>query len=138
MIRKLSLDDYENYTNLISQLASHFEPYEFNVYKRLLDNLAEQYHIFIYEVDGKVIGTFKILIEQKWYSESSYVAHIEDVVIDHKYRGKGHGKHLMEYAIKFCEEQKCYKAVLYCNDNNVPFYEKSGFVREGGFLCKRF
>lgn len=138
MIRKITLDDYETYMNLIAQLTSHFEKYSYGVYKHLIEKLPEQYHIFMYEVDGSVIGTFKILIEQKWYAEASYVAHLEDVVIDKEYRGRGHGKAIMEYALKFCEVQGCYKAVLYCSDHNVMFYEKSGFTREGSFLCKRF
>lgn len=138
MIRKITLHDYSTYTNLMAQLATHFETYDYNVFKRLFEHLPSNYHIFMYELDGTVIGTVKILIEQKWYSEASYVAHIEDVVIDKVYRGQGYGKTLMEYVVEFCKGEGCYKAVLYCSEHNSPFYEKSGFHREGSFLCKRF
>jgi glucosamine-phosphate N-acetyltransferase len=138
LIRNITLDDYEAYTNLISQLASHFEKYDYKVYKHLIEKLPQYYHIFMYELEGKVIGTVKILIEQKWYSEKCYLAHIEDVVIDKLYRGQGYGKALMESVLQFCKDQHCYKVVLYCSDRNVPFYEKTGFIREGTFLCKRF
>ena len=54
-------------------------------------------------------------------------AHIEDVVVDNMYRGNRTGKLLIEELIKIAKHYKCYKVILDCSKENVPFYEKCGF-----------
>jgi predicted GNAT family N-acyltransferase len=49
-----------------------------------------------------------------------------NLVVATKYRGKGHGKTLMEFALKHVENNM---VSLKCNDELVPFYQKFGFVR---------
>ncbi len=58
----------------------------------------------------------------------SKVGHIEDIIIDEEYRGKGIGKMLIEYLKSMCNE--CYKIVLYCANHNIEFYEKLGFIKK--------
>jgi len=140
-IRKLkdTKEDYSAYTNLISQLASQYKIYDYEVFREFVKELDNDHSslIFLYEIDNKIVGTIKIIIEKKFYNEKCYVGHIEDVVVDNIYRGQGHGKKMVKFANDLCTEKGCYKVLLYCSDHNVKFYEKSGFMIEGNNLCKR-
>lgn len=140
MIYKItnSFKDYLEYTNLLSQLASNFEQPSFENFENYLDHLDSHTHIFLLEQNKNIVGTLKIIIEPKFYTSTSCVAHIEDVVIDKDFRSKGYGKELMNFANTFCQEKGCYKSILYCSIHNVPFYEKNGFMVEGANLVRRF
>jgi glucosamine-phosphate N-acetyltransferase len=77
--------------------------------------------------EGKVIGTTTLLIEQKFIHNCGLVGHIEDVVVHGKFRGGGIAYSLIEKAINMAREAGCYKVILDCNENLVPFYQKFGF-----------
>ena len=68
-----------------------------------------------------------LIIEEKLIHGGSKVGHIEDLVVDEKFRGKGYGKILLDYLIKKSKYFKCYKTILNCKLSNVGFYEKQGF-----------
>lgn len=128
--------DFLGYANLIKQLASNFIEYDYQTY---INFLKEMPHIYIYENEGRIVGTIKILIERKFYSKNSYVAHIEDLVVSQEFRGSGIGKTLVDFVIDQCRNQfNCYKVVLYCQHKNQKFYEKSGFKDDGANMCLRF
>ena len=40
--------------------------------------------------------------------------------------------------VKKMQEMECYKCILDCSDENVAFYEKSGFNRKGSFMTTYF
>lgn len=58
------------------------------------------------------------------------MGHIEDVVVDEKYRGKHLGKRIIEELKKIATEHGCYKTILDCAEKNVKFYEKCGFIKK--------
>ena len=59
------------------------------------------------------------------------LGHIEDIVIDTNYRNKNLGMFLLTKLKEICQEKKCYKIVLNCHDNNIGFYQKNGFIKNG-------
>ena len=59
------------------------------------------------------------------------MGHIEDVVVLEEYRGKGFGNILMKKLIEIGREEGCYKIVLNCNQENVGYYKKLGFIEKG-------
>jgi glucosamine-phosphate N-acetyltransferase len=92
--------------------------------------------IFVAWLDGKIVGTASVLIEEKVNRGTDKekgrlrtVAHVEEVVVDSEYRGKDVGKELMEYCINFSKLANAYKVILDCSEENIPFYEKCGFKR---------
>ncbi len=131
------LNDYLAYTNLISQLTTQYKSYEHSIYVNMINGMNFNEFIYFLEINNDIIGTIKIIVEKKFYNEESFVAHIEDVVIDLKYRGKGYGKKIIEFGESICREKQCYKVLLYCSDHNLTFYEKCGFLIDGNNLCKR-
>ena len=60
----------------------------------IVGNIDLNHQIFVIENKdtNHIIGTLTILIEQKVIHNMGKVGHIEDVVIDNKYRGRGLGK----------------------------------------------
>ena len=133
MINRLSFDhDHEQYLALLRQLTDtpSVSKSEFN--NRLREIYTNPHHnIFIMQTSDKIFATITVLIEPKIIRGLSYVAHIEDVVILDEFRGKGHGKVLVDYAIQYSKDQGCYKVILDCSDHMKAFYQKMGFKDKG-------
>ncbi len=77
--------------------------------------------------DGKIIGTAKLLIEQKFTHGGGKVGHLEDVAVRKGYEGNGIATKIINEIIFRAKKEKCYKLILDCNDNNLGFYKKFGF-----------
>lgn len=92
-----------------------------------INNKNTNMHIYIVKYEDNIIGTGTILIEDKIIHNFGKVAHIEDVVIDNKYRGLGIAKKLIDTLIDVSKEYGCYKIILDSSDDVKPFYEKLGF-----------
>ena len=85
-----------------------------------------------------IIGSATILIETKIIHNFGKVAHIEDVIVDNNYRGKGLGKMLINKCINYAKHHDCYKIILNCSDKNIPFYEKCGFSKKENEMALYF
>lgn len=83
-------------------------------------------------IDGveKVVGTASVLMEEKFIHNLSSVCHIEDVVVDKRYRGKGLGKCLVEKCIEYGKNNGAYKIILDCVEKNRGFYSTMGFEQK--------
>jgi len=82
------------------------------------------------EEDGVVVGTMVLLIVPNLSHGALPWAIIENVVIDGKYRRRGIGRLLMEYAIKQARKAGCYKVQLLSNKQRHEahqFYQTLGF-----------
>lgn len=83
-------------------------------------------------VEGdEVVGTYSVFVEPKFIHGGSWVGHIEDVAVRPDRQGRGVGRALVEHAVAFCKRAGCYKAVLHCSPELVPFYERAGFYHNG-------
>ena len=78
-------------------------------------------------MDNEIIGSITIFIEPKIIHNLSYVAHIEDVIVNSAYRSQGIGKILMNKAISIAKDFNCYKIILDCCQDNIEFYKKFNF-----------
>ncbi len=101
---------------------------------KLENTLAEilknkDYTLAVYEYDGKIVGTATLLLQLNLSHGSRPYAHIENVVTDNNYRGKGIGKELISYLIEKAKKMDCYKIILNCSEENISFYEKCSFVK---------
>jgi glucosamine-phosphate N-acetyltransferase len=75
----------------------------------------------------KIIGTGAIMIEHKFLRGGGKVGHIEDVVVDNRSREKGVGRAIISSLVEIARKEGCYKVILNCSDDNIPFYIKCGF-----------
>ena len=83
--------------------------------------------IYVAVYDSKIIGTATIFIEPKFIHDGGKVGHIEDVVVSKEHQGEGIGLKLIKVLIQYAEKKGCYKTVLDCTDEVMPFYKKLGF-----------
>lgn len=83
--------------------------------------------------DGRqvVVGTYSVIVEPKFLHGGSWVGHVEDVCVHPDWQGQGVGKALVDHAVNFCRHANCYKVVLHCSQDLIPFYERAGFYYNG-------
>ena len=129
----LSKTDFNtNYLSLLSQLSA-IDPQgiTFDTFYKFVDKLNSNHIIKIIKNKNtkKIVGTVTILIEEKLLHNNGRVGHIEDLVIDESMRGCGLGKKILDIAKNECKN--CYKIILNCNDNNIDFYNKCGYMISG-------
>jgi glucosamine-phosphate N-acetyltransferase len=129
-IRLIEYKDFKhnNYGFILEQL-SEVNIKDLGKWIDIWNKIGESCHkcIWVYEDSGQIIGTISLLIEQKFIHNGGKVGHIEDLVVDAQYRGKGIGQQLCEKVIKYAKQEGCYKVILNCNQSNIKFYEKIGF-----------
>lgn len=135
-IRKLQKKDlYNGFLLSLDSLreSSHMKSKKAN---RVFDKIAKnsQHVIYVAVKDSKVIGSASILIEQKFIHEGGKVGHIEDVAVKKEFQGKGVGKQIVAALLKYAQKQGCYKTILDCTDELIPFYEKIGFNRHSNSM----
>ena len=112
-------------------------------YKELFTKGKDMYRIVVL-VDlakNKVVGNGTLLLERKFIRNCGIVspynanalqcAHIEDIVVDETYRGKGLGKRVVNVLQDLAQHHKAYKIILDCDEKVSGFYSKSGFESKG-------
>ena len=126
-IRELKKTDRIEYIELIS----NFRPLDISIseeiFNKIYDEIFKTDIIFVCEIDNIIVGTAKLLIEQKYIHNLSKYGRIEDVIIKNEYRNKGIGSYMIKYIIDYCKKYKFFKVSLTCSSNIIKFYEKNNF-----------
>jgi glucosamine-phosphate N-acetyltransferase len=140
--RQLNSNDYDsNYIEVLSQLSfidnKSITQDQWNQFIYQLNN-NHQIYVLVDSNSNNIIASGTLLIENKIIHNISKVAHIEDIVTDSKFRGKGYGKIMIEYLIDKAKEHQVYKIILNCSDENIKFYEKCGFELKSNQMAKYF
>ena len=116
-----SLDNLKNASNLDKDNAK-------DILKKIIENPDHIIHVA--EIDGKIVGSTTLLIEQKFIHEGGKVGHIEDVVVSKEFEGRGIGIKLVTSLLEVAKTRNCYKTILDCKHELIPFYERIGFKQE--------
>lgn len=131
IIRKLRKDDLDKgfLTTLDSlRKASDIDKSKAEeIFKKIDSN--PDYLIAVAEIDGRIVGSTTLLVEQKFIHKGGIVGHIEDVVVDKNFQGQKIGEKIITYLLEIAKNQGCYKTILDCTDDVRPFYEKLGFKK---------
>ncbi len=132
IIRNLKEKDFETNFLYLFKGLTEIEPDKIskNDFNNLLNQLNENHQIIVFEEEGKILASGTILIETKFIHNMGKVGHIEDVVVDKETRGRGLGKKIVEELTKVAKEKGCYKVILNCSEENIGFYQKSGFEQK--------
>jgi glucosamine-phosphate N-acetyltransferase len=125
----LSKKHYLQYKNLID---SNITEEYFNYF---IENVLNKNHNIIVIEDNynNLLGTGTILIEKKLTNDGCNMGHIENILIDEKFRGNGYGELLVNYLLEIGKENKCYRVDLNCTSELEHFYQKNGFEKK--HLC---
>eukprot|EP00873_Tetraselmis_striata_P029832 jgi/Tetstr1/450096/TSEL_037141.t1 len=134
-VRCLEQSDYaKGYLQLLSSLTTVGDVSEaqFSERFRELEARKPDYRIAVIEDTAKsqIIAAATLLIERKFIHQCGSVGHIEDVVVDPGYRGQRLGQRVVADLLQFSKQAGCYKTILDCSDDNVPFYEKCGLTKK--------
>jgi len=124
-LRNINANDYDLYKNHIHSEISkeYFEHFVNNVL-----NLKHQ--IIVIEMDNQIIGSGTLLIEEKLTYGGCKMGHIENILIDEKYRNLKLGSILVNKLVELAKQNKCYRIDLSCEEQIVDFYEKLGFHKK--------
>lgn len=130
MIREIKASDlHDEYFSLLSQLSGDASGYDPKALWDLYIEMKPNIITFVNVDDSKnVTGSATIFVENKFLHGGSRVGHIEDVVVNKEKRTKGLGKSLVEQCVDFAKTMGCYKVILDCEEDNIPFYAKCGFI----------
>lgn len=127
--REFTAKDSEQFKALnIEWLKKYFEVEPID--ERVLSNPRSEIldsggFIFMAEIKDEVIGTFAFIKKRNQTYEFSKMA------IDPKFRNKGYGNILMQFAISFAKKCHWNKIILYSNTilkNSIHLYFKYGFI----------
>ena len=99
------------------------------VFRRLDGNPDCVVVVAVAVAGGRVVGAATLLIEHKFINQAGRAGHIEDVAVAADRQGTGIGGALIRYLLARAAEAGCYKTILDCADDVVPFYERLGFRR---------
>lgn len=92
------------------------------------------YRLYVAELEGRVVGTFALLIMRNLIHLGAASGLVEAVGVDAALRGQGIGRAMMEHARTLCRARGCYKMALSSNlkrERAHAFYESLGFERHG-------
>src|SRR5215472_3214667 len=133
-VREISVTDlgrgfFETLSNLapVGRISEEHE----NAKKVLQEITTNPFHKIFVAVknDGEIVGSNTILIEQKFIRNGGRLAHNQDLAIKKGYEGMGIAKALVDRSLGFARRMKCYKVIVECAEENVPFHEKFGFKK---------
>ena len=129
-IRLLLLSDYyKGYLSLLKQLSEINSDMTYDDFKdkwlQISNNIYHQ--IYVIEIDNKIVASGTILVEPKFIRNSKFAGHIEDIVVDEKYRGNGLSKIVMNKLLEVAKELECYRVTLNCQESKLGLYQKFGF-----------
>ena len=126
-IRKLKKSDFLEYITLINE----FRPIELEVtkekFEEIYDNIFKNSIIYVMILDDKIIGSAKLIIEQKFIHKLAKYGHIEDVIIKNEHRRKKYGTKIVNYILEQCKKENFFKITLTCKEDLIPFYKKNNF-----------
>jgi len=92
------------------------------------------YRPYVAEVEGRVVGTFCLLVLENPAHLGTPIAMLENVVVADDMQGKGIGKIMMNEAGRISTEEGAYKLILATGLKRSAaheFYENLGFERYG-------
>jgi glucosamine-phosphate N-acetyltransferase len=138
-IRRIIKDDLNNnfletLLNLYSdELTDHEKALA--LFGDLKDRFEKDYFIRVAMTDdGQVIGTATLIMDYKFIHNCQPSGRIEHVSTRQGYEGNGISKDLISTLTGIAIKNGCYKVILNCSDELIPFYQRCGFEKSGNEL----
>ena len=147
IIREATWQDIPSICRIISQLTPG-SPHDYREAVEKFHNTIQSnkdYFLWVVETDlprtglfaymsanesvMKIVATAMMHLQHKLSYNCGTAAHLEDVVVDKDWRGKGIGELLTNNAIEPAKQHGVYKVMLTCFEKTVPYYLRFGFER---------
>ena len=81
--------------------------------------------------DFIIVASGTCFLEPKIIHNFMNVGHIEDVVVDANFRGKGVVHNILNHLKNYAVSNNCYKVILDCQSELVKVYSKSNYTQKG-------
>jgi L-amino acid N-acyltransferase YncA len=125
------LELYDDLSLSVSQTGEQSYPSP-NEVQKVVDAISAMtgYELLVAEEDGTVVGTMVLLIVPNLSHRALPWATVENMIVDNRYRRRGIGRILMDYAIDRARQAGCYKIQLISNKKRLEahnFYQEMGF-----------
>ncbi|KAJ7472361.1 acyl-CoA N-acyltransferase [Mycena galericulata] len=92
--------------------------------------------VIVDKASDKIVGAGSLFVERKFLRGLGSVGHIEDIAVDKQQQGKKLGIRVIQALTHISENSGCYKTILNCSDDNIPFYIKCGFEKKENEMAK--
>ncbi len=136
IIRQATLDDVKNILHIYAEALDNGKVISVEKAQEIF--LKQQqypdYQVFVAIHEQQIVGTFALLIMENMAHNGTPSAVVEDVGVLPILQGKGIGKLMMKFALKYAKEKGCYKMSLSSNlrrEKAHQFYESLGFKKHG-------
>ena len=128
-IREIKKVDMDMVIKMLQDISS-FEPKK-SERQEIFSEFISQSNVsgFVYLLENTIVGYGSLVFETK--IRGGRVGHVEDIVVNSKYRGKNIGLKIIHHLIEESKKRKCYKVSLVCKEHNTIFYEKCGLSIDG-------
>ncbi len=136
-VRPINNNDF-SIVELLEQFKGGCLNISTNQFQHFVSTLHNDHIILVIEDQQKIISCGTILIETKILHNLGKVGHIEDIITHKSYRGQGLGKKIINSLVSYAQSCGCYKVILDCNNDNIPFYEKCGFIKKENQMALYF
>lgn len=102
------------------------------IYLRAIDSDMQQ--LIVGEIDNKIVGFCSLTIKNNLW-QAGNLGHVDELVIDKDYRGKGYGKKLIESITQIAKDFKCKRIEL-----DSAFHRKSAhsFYKSIGYESRAY
>ncbi|KAJ1824295.1 Glucosamine-phosphate N-acetyltransferase-like protein [Coemansia sp. RSA 2671] len=135
IIRPLELTDYrKGYIECLANLTLVGDVTE-QMFAESFEDMQRAGCYFVIVIEdldaAKIVATGTLVVEQKFIRMCGRVGHIEDIVVAKGQQGKRFGFTIIKQLMELATATGCYKSILDCSPDNVPFYEKCGLENKG-------
>ncbi|EDR08498.1 uncharacterized protein LACBIDRAFT_235009 [Laccaria bicolor S238N-H82] len=142
-IRPLAKTDYtRSHLSVLSVLTVVTDPgveaYSAAFDKQRLSTSTYFTLVIIHKPTDQIVAVGCVFIEQKFLRGLGKVGHIEDIAVDKKVQGRKLGLRVIQALTAISEGQGCYKTILNCSDDNIPFYVKCGYQKKENEMVSWF
>jgi len=130
-------DFYKSHLELLAQLSPTTKQVDKVDYQKFIESqgMNDNSGVFIYVIEDllthRLVASGTLLVEKKIIHQMGLVGHVEDVVVDEKYRGLKLGVKIIDRLVEKANDLSCYKVILNCYERNAGFYVKCGFAMSG-------
>ncbi|GAA93923.1 uncharacterized protein L969DRAFT_92171 [Mixia osmundae IAM 14324] len=134
IIRPLARDDYsKGHLDVLTVLTQAPDPGQAAWQSRFDEMHTAQpaaYYPLVVATEHKIMAVGTLIVERKFLRGLGLVGHIEDIAVSKEAQGQSLGKKIILALTAIGEKVGCYKVILDCNKDNIPFYEKCGYVHK--------
>lgn len=116
VIEPATFEDLDELSDLLGELFSEesdFRPCRDKQLRglRLIFEQPNRGRVFVLRCENNIVGMINLLFTIST-AEGGFVMVLEDLVVHERFRGKGFGKRLLEYAIEFAKQKRFLRITL--------------------------